>query len=575
MYSTRSLFVSSLFVLFLFFLVSLYFGVIAPPPLITYTTDEHFIGGSGIFLLYGITPSNLEWAAIPSTIIAYLIFLFWCVFKLFLNISTVNTIGDALGIIDKNAFYYLNHREEFVIWERWVQLFIVSFILFQTVKFIINAKHHILSEGVKFILIFMCISSDVIWIYAPVIRPEALSGSLFIYIVYRLLFSEKITINSALFIVILFALTISQRLIFLFLTPFVLGSLMVYLKEEKYSWRDFLKYTTIFLAFLIALIPFLITDLLVVLKSFIGVAFAKLNHNSMGTYFNMDYISTFLMKPFNIFVSVLSILGIYYFHRNYNRRIILFLFLGNLFFILFNSLKSAQLYITHTYPLAIMFIVLIGFGLIYIISIFNLSKEKWAYWGIIFLMTINSFNEIHKKNNEIHAQQKNIADVILWVKSTNNNEKIALPLDFDGLLPKNQDCLLREYQANLSEKYRFEKLSKLLKIPVSDSISKFSLPIIAQSFAFEDEKFLDTKYQIELKYIESDSNKKFNTDYYFFKTDNMSHCILKTDALTGFSKGKYHYLVSDEKLVGLSPLKTFESVGSISFWVYENRNFVK
>jgi hypothetical protein len=575
MHSTRSLSLSSSCILFLFFLVSLYFGIISPPPLITYTTDEHFIGGSGIFLLYGITPSNLEWAAIPSTIIAYLIFLFGCVLQLFLNISSINTTEDALSIIDKNAFYYLNHREEFVIWERWVQLFILCFILFQTVKFIINAKHHLLSEGVKFILIFMCISSDVIWIYAPLIRPEALSGSLFIYIVYRLLFSEKITINSALFILVLFVLTISQRLIFLFLTPFVIGSLIVYLKEEKYSWRDFFKYAIIFLAFLIALIPFLITDLLVVLKSFIGVAFTKLKHNSMDTYFNMDYINTFIKKPSNIFVSVLTLFGIYYFYKNYNRKIILFLFLGNLFFLLFSSLKSAQLYITHTYPLAIMFIVLIGFGLINLINFFNLSNKKWAYWGIIFLMTINTFNEIYKINNQIQAQQKNITDVISWVKSTNNNEKIALPLDFDGFIPKNKSCLLREYQANLSEKYRFEKLSKLLNMPISDSISKFTLPIIAQSFAFEDEKFLDTKYQIELKYIESDSNKKFNTDYYFFKTDNMSHCILRTEAMKGFNEGKYHYLVSDEKLVGLSPIKSFENTGAISFWVYENRNFVK
>jgi hypothetical protein len=295
----------------------------------------------------------------------------------------------------------------------------------------------------------------------------------------------------------------------------------------------------------------------------------------METFFNMDYINAFFEKPFNIILTVLSLFGTYFIFKFYHKKSIIFLFLGNLLFFLYTSLKSAQLYITHTYPMAIMFLILIGFGLVGLVSLLKESKRVFAYWAIVILLIVNTLGEIYANNSAIYSQQKNIADVISWVKSTNNNEKIALPLDFDGLLPKNKACIFREYQANASENYRFEKLLKLLKIPVSDSISKFSLPIIAQSFAFEDERLFDTQYQVELKYIDSDTEKKFDTDYYFFKTDNMSHCILKSDAMKDFNEGKYHYLVSDEKLSGFSHLKSFETAGGISFWVYENRNFVK
>ncbi len=571
MYSIRSLSISSSCILILFFTVSVYFGIFSPPPLITYTTDENFIGESGIFLLYGNTPRALEWAAVPSTLIAYLLFLVWCGVRLISGISSIKSIENILEIVDKNAYYYLNHREEFVVWERWIQLLLVLFVLFQTAKFIINSKHQALNKGVRFILIFLCLSADVIWLYAPVIRPEALSGSLFIYILYRLFFSEKINLDSALFILFVFVLTVSQRLIFVFLTPFVVGSLLVYLKDEKYKWRDYLKYLFYFLIALVAVMPFLITDLFVVLKSFLGGVFSKLNHNKMETFFNMDYINAFLAKPFNIILSVLSILGTYFIFRFYNKKIIIFLFLGNLLFFLYTSLKSAQLYITHTYPMAIMFLILIGFGIMGLINLLNESKRTWAFLSIVFLLCLNTLGEIYANNSTIYFQQKNIADVIAWVKSATNNERIALPLDFDGLLPKNKDCLLREYQANASKKYRFEKLSKLLKIPVSDSISKFSLPIIAQSFAFEDERLFDTQYQVELKYIDTDSGKKFDTDYYFSKTDNMSHCILKSDAMKGFDEGKYHYFVSDEKLDRFTPIKSFENQGGINFWVYEKK----
>ena len=572
MYSTRSLYFISLGILLIFIAISFYYGIISPPPLITYTTDENFIGESGIFLLFGNTPRALEWAALPSTFIAYIIFLTWSGFSLVMNISSLHELTDILSVIDRNAFYYLNHREEFVIFERVVQILLVGFIIFKTIQFIILSKHTALDDYLKIILIVLCVSSDIIWVTVPLIRPEALSGSLFLLIIIKILFCEKITPKIATIILVLFILTVTQRLIFLFLSPFVLGGIILHLRNQNIGWKVYLKYLTIVLLALFAFMPFIITDTFVVLKSFLGGVFIKLNHDKMDTYFNMTYINDFLSKPLNIVLSILSIVGTWFIVRKHPSKFLIFLFIGNFLFFLFTSLKAAQLYVTHTFPLSMMAIILIGFGLAGILELIGGKSKQWVVIGFSFVLIINSLIAVTKNNTDIKEQQQNLADAITWVKSLNNNERIALELDFDGLIPKNKATLMREYEANASEKYRIGKLHRLLKVPQSDSLNKFPLPIIAQSFAFEDEKLFDTQYQIALKYVDTDDRKRFDTDYFFENNSMMSHCLVREDALKRFDEGKYHYLISKAQLDNKKPIKTFLKTGGTGFWVYENKN---
>ena len=556
-------------------MVSFYYGILSPPPLITYTTDENFIGESGIFLLYGNTPRALEWAALPSIFIAYLLFLVWCGFLILKGISSIHTLPDVLTIIDKNAFYYLNHREEFVIWERWTQIFIVGFIVYKTIQFIIHSKHPILKSEIRTILMLLCLCADAIWVTVPVIRPEALSGSLFLYIIVRILFTEKITLQIATTLLILFILTFTQRLIFVFFSPFVIGSILIHLWEQKITWKTYLKYFSIIILALFALMPFIITDTMVVMKSFLGGVFIKINHNQMNTYLNMEFINNFISMPINIFFSFFAIIGSWFFVKLYSSKFISILFIANFLFILFSSLKAAQLYITHTFPLSIMAIIMVGFGMNSIIKLIKENQKKWVLGILAVFLVINSFWAIYRSNIAITEQLQNIADAVSWIKGLENNEKIALTLDFDGLIPKNKACLLREYKANASDDYRIRKLGKLLKMPLSDSISKFTLPILAQSFAFEDEKLFDTQYQIALKYVDSDSTKRFDTDYFFENINNMSHCILKNQALKRFQDGNYKYIISKDQIQNLIPVKSFTKGGGEIFWAYEYKSVTK
>ena len=572
MYSTRSLSFISFGILLIFFTISFYYGIISPPPLITYTTDENFIGESGIFLLFGNTPRALEWAALPSTFIAYILFLLWCSISLVSRMASLQGLTDILSIIDKNAFYYLNHREEFVLWERVIQILLVGFIIFKTTQFIIHSKHSALNNNLKIILTVLCVSSDIIWVTVPLIRPEALSGSLFLLIIIKILFSEKITPKNATIILILFILTVTQRLIFLFLSPFVLGGIMIHLLKQNIGWRIYLKYLTIVLLTFFTFMPFIITDTFVVLKSFLGGIFIKLNHDKMSTYFNMTYINDFVNKPLNIVLSLLAIIGTWFIVKKFPSKLLISFFLGNFLFFLFTSLKSAQLYVTHTFPLSMMAIILIGFGLTGILELIKGKSKQWVLIGLCFILIINSLIAVAKTNADIKEQQQNLADAIDWVKSLNNNEKIALELDFDGLIPKNKATLMREYQANTSEKYRINKLRILLKLPQSDTLNKFPLPIIAQSFAFEDEKLFDTQYKIALKYVDTDNQKRFDTDYFFENNSMMSHCLVSEDALKRFEAGQYRYLISKSQLDHKKPLKTFLKTGGNGFWVYEYKN---
>jgi hypothetical protein len=569
MYATKNLSLISKIILLTLLAISFYHGIISPPPLITFTTDENFIGESGIFLLFGITPRALEWAALPSTLIAYLIFIIWCIFSLLKNLSSLHGLPDILTIFDKNAFYYLNHREEFVIWERWIQLIIIGFIIYKSIQFILNSQHSILKPELKFILIFLCLCSDVIWVSVPLIRPEALSGSLFLYLILRILFTEKINPKIAATLLIIFILTFTQRLIFLFFGPFVVGSILIHLWQQKISWKIYLNYLGLVMLALFALMPFIITDSFVVLKSFLGGVFTKINHDKMDTFFNMSYINNFIIEPVNLIFACLSIFGMWFLFRIYKVKSIVIIFILNFIFILYSSLKAAQLYNTHTFPLSMMAIILVSFGIYGITYYLKENQKKWVLSILSIILFTNTVWNIQKNKVSVNQQQQNLSDAVTWINSLKNNEKILLSLDFDGLIPKNKPCLLREYEANASEDYRIDKLNKLLKMPKSDSVSKFTLPILAQSFAFEDEKLFDTQYQISIKYVDSDTRKRFDTDYFYENNNNMSHCYVQNDALKRFNEGKYHYIVSQVQMLNLKPIKSFLKGGGEIFWVYE------
>jgi hypothetical protein len=222
-----------------------------------------------------------------------------------------------------------------------------------------------------------------------------------------------------------------------------------------------------------------------------------------------------------------------------------------------------------------MAIIMIGFGMYGMVSKLKESQKKWVLSILGLFLFINTIWSIQRNKVSVIGQQQNLADAIAWVKTLNNNEKILLSLDFDGLIPKNKLCLLREYEANANENYQITKLSKLLKMPIIDSVSKFTLPILAQSFAFEDEKLFDTQYQIAIKYVDSDESKRFDTDYFYQNNNNMSHCYVQDVAISRFRAGKYKFIISQIQIPDLKPIQSFLKGGGDIYWVYEFKDIKK
>lgn len=563
--------------LLLFSILSVYFGIISPPPLTTYTTDEHFISESGVFLWYGCTPRTLEWAGLPSIFISYILFISQCLTDLLKHTSELHRITDILKVFDDNAYYYLNQRDEFVLWERGAQILIVFIILFATVRFILTSTHFLLDNTTKIILISVCVAVEPIWVTITLIRPEAISGSLFIYVILRLLFSVKITPKDATLILILFLITVSQRLIFLFISPFVFGSLFIHLKAQKIPLRTYFNHFVFIIFAILTLIPFAITDTFVVLKSFFGVIFIKMNQNQTSNFFNYDFINEFLKNWVNVIFTFWTIMGAIFLIKKYPSNKIILFYLGNLLFFLFSSLRSAQLYPSHLYPATIMSVVLIGFGFVSVIQKQAESLKRYLFVFLGLLLIGNSAFGVYSNNKRMAGEQRNLADAISWIKTLDNNETIAFELDFDGFIPKNRINLEREKTANFSESYRNDKLSKLLGVPLIDSTGNIinHLPVIAQAFASEDEKLMDVEYQVLLAKIDKDTLKRFNTFYFFDTSSMMSHCMLRDEAIKKFDENQFHYLVSAKPLKNFQAIKSFDKDGGGKYWVYEQKGFKK
>lgn len=567
MISNRNLFILGSILLLFFIVVSSYYSVISPPPLGTFTTDEHFIGDSGVFLLYGNPPKNLDWPALPSTFIAYIIFLIQCTLYIIEHITEVKSPIDIFNFFDFKAFYYLQHKEEFVIWERTTQLFLTSYFVFKTMQFIAYSKHKLLTIEAKSIFIILVVSSSAIWSASFLIRPEALSGSLFLYIVFKILFTEKILIKEARVFVVLYMLVCSQRFIFLFLSPFILGTLYIHLKGQKIALRTYLNYGLFMIVLMFALVPFLITDTFMVFKAFLGGILAKLNHSQMETFINLPFIFSVFKNPINILFLFLSLLGYWFMIKKYPSRIITYLFLGNIFLFLFSSLRSSELYPSHVFPVTIISNLSTGFGLLSLIQLLK-GNSKWiSILAFSLILVISSTQDLYITHTNISDQQKNLAQAINWIKSNiNKDDKILLDLDFEGFIPKNKECLIREFKANNDEKYLVRKLSNMLKLNTSDSTHSTDIPVLVKSFASEDEKLLDFQYRVLLKYADTNITNSFNTYYLFVNNETMSHCLVQEDALKRFDQGEFHYLVTKIKLLNHIPIKSFGE----SFWVYEN-----
>jgi len=543
-----------------------YCSVIDPPFHGYYTTDENFVADSGVLLWYGNTPRGLDWPAAPSMLFYFIAFGISCLLTVIENLGNIHGLISVFECFDHQAYNYLTDREPFILLGRGFQILAVGLILYQTTQIIYRQNHYLLTDAVKFILPVLFITSTLVLDTTPVLRPEALSGNLFILFLARVVFSEKLSTKDIIICSAIFGLILAERLIFAFFLPFYLGA--VFLMGNANRFRNILFSLLIIVVSFILFCPFIISDTLVVMKSFVGGIIAKINDKPMGTFFNKEYIGIYFSNPVNILILILAGLGLMNLFKT--RKAIYFLLAGNLFLFLFLVLRSSLIYDTHVLPAGVVTLFLVGLGLGFVVERFKGIGFKIAL-AIVIVIAATNITEAFTYHKGVH-RKLNMHDARAWILSLPSETRLLLNPEFEFYVPKSKNCLLREEALNTDEQKMIKKLNYLLGRKAGMGVEGKDLPIIANAFAFEDERQYDAQYKILIKYVSESKNKVYDYDIYYQSVELASHSVQTQEALKNFKDGKYEYMVTETKIPGMEPIKVFDKAWGITFYVYSKPN---
>lgn len=539
-------------------------GVILPPFHGYYTTDENFVADSGVWMWYGNTPRGLDWPASPSMLFYFVVFGVACFKSIIANSGSIHGLVSIFESFDVEAYKYLWDREPYILLGRAFQILIVGYIMYATIRLINKRNHFLLTDPLRLFLPVILIASTILFANLPVLRPEAISGSLFVLLIARLIFTDSLSAKELVICSVIFGLILAQRLIFAFFIPFYVIAVFLLIPKEKI--KNVLFALLMILISFIVFCPFIISDTLVVMKSFVGGIIAKMNDKPMGTFFNMEYLKTFFAEPVNYLILILSILGVINLLRT--KKVIYFALIGNLFLFLFLVLRSSKIYDTHVLPAGVVNLFLIGFGLSYIVELGKATGFKIAV-GFTIIISLFHFNEAYAQHKRVHATV-NMHTASEWIKTLPSGTKMLLNPELEFYIPKNEDCILRDKAQNLDTLKMIKKLNFLLGNKGASELSEKDLPIIANAFAFEDEKQYDAQYRILLKYVLTEKRKMYDYDIYFDSIELASHSVQTEEAIAEFKAGKYKYMVTDLKLEGNPPIKIFNKDEGAYYYVYDN-----
>ena len=539
-------------------------GVIIPPFHGYYTTDENFVADSGVLLWYGNTPRGLDWPASPSMLFYYLVFGIACFKSILANSGNIHGLVSVFESFDLEAYKYLWDREPYILLGRAVQILVVGYILYQTIRLIHKRNHLLLTSSLQLFLPIVLVASTITFANMPVLRPEAISGSLFILLIARLIFTDSLTTRDMITCAVLFGLILAQRLIFAFFIPFYV--IAVFLLVSQHKVKNVLFSLLIMMLSFIIFCPFIISDTLVIMKSFVGGIIAKMNDKPMGTFFNMEYLKVYFSEPINYIILILSALGIFQILKM--KKILYYVLIGNLFLFLFLVLRSSKIYDTHVLPAGVINLFLVGFGLSYIAEKGKATGQKIA---LVFtaILVFSSFSEAYAQHKRVHARL-NMHAASEWILSLPSGTKMLMNPEFEFYIPKTEACLLREKAQNLDTLKMIKKINFLLGNKGAAELSEKDLPVIANAFAFEDEKQYDAQYRILLKYASSEKRKMYDYDIYFDAIELASHSVQTQEAIKEFRAGKYEYMVTEYQLDGKTPVRIFNKDEGSYYYVYNN-----
>ncbi len=535
-------------------------SVVFPPFLGYYTFDETFIADSGVFLWYGKTPRILDWPASPSVLLYGGIFGISAAVTVLQQLGAITGIMDVFNLIDQTAYQYLVDREPYILIGRALQMVVVAVLLLATLRFLFRQEHPLLTPFSRFLIGLLLVSSHLFWNGGVVLRPEGLSGSIFLYLLCRLVFSERLSPGGAVWLAALYGVVIAERLLFLFLAPMVFLGIFWLVREQKGRTLGYA--VGVFLLTFVAFCPFILTDPLIVAKAFLGGIFAKVNDNPMEAFFNWGFIRSHFENPVNYLA--LAGCGIGAWHLVRLKKPFYTVLVVNWLLFVVLVLRSSKIYDPHLLPAALIGLVVTGIGL--------WQVSRWLPKGrplvpFVFagLMVLSELVVVVRYHSWVR-EDRNISNAFHWIQTLPADTRLLIPIDLGIYLPKNDACLEREMVANRSLE---KKLGKLNFLMGSTQVAASDLPLSAQAFAFEDEELFDVQYRLQLKFGQHASHPRYDYDIYLDNSVLVYHAIPFSDGLQNFRMGAYDYLVTNESLEGLTPVREFSDASGNAVNVYK------
>lgn len=535
----------------------LFVTFVHPPDGGYFTTDEQFIADSGVFMLYGATPRCLDWPGIPMVLVFYV---------LGLGQSLINIISaaghgglSAVGIftvIDQTANTYLIDRIPLIRAGRVVQILLVALLLINTVRTIYRTDSERLPPIMRLPLTLMlCLQYDCL-VWPPAIRPEGLAYALFVCLSVHLLFGEQTQRGWRTILLMLTALLLSQRLLFVFTLPFLLGTMLV---RVGLNWRQAFRLLGGLLFCLLLTMPFLWTDTLVLMKSFFGGLLMKVNGGAQASFFNWDYVQLMVLPEPTAWLPLLTLVGGVAFWRFYPDRLVAALLVSNLALLTVSIFHSSVIYITHTLPLRTLSVFLVAYGAYGLY--YWTGKQRWVLYAFTGLIVACNLTEGIVLEKDL-LLPSNLLRAANYANTLPANARVLIDATFDNTVVRSRKTALRELEALQNPRLTQEKFTRQLPGQATNDV-----PVSMQTTLLEDDRLTMLQRQVQAQQTPPNSFP----DFYFLVATRgfISYGVDKTQALADFKQGHYDYFVT-ELALPYTRLKTFnEPSHSETYYVYK------
>ena len=535
----------------------LFVTFIHPPDGGYFTTDEQFIADSGVFMLYGVTPRCLDWPGIPMVLVFYL---------LGLGQSALNVISAAshgglsavgvFGVIDQTAYAYLLDRIPLIRAGRIVQLALVLLLLVSTVRTIYRADSLRLPPVLRLpLVIILCLQYDCL-AWPPAIRPEGLAYALFTFLSVQLLFGEQAQRGWRTMLLVLTALLLSQRLLFVFTMPFILGTMLV---RTGLNWKQAVRIVGGLLVCLLLTMPFLVTDTLVLLKSFFGGLLMKVNGGAQASFFNWGYVQTMVLPTPTVWLPVLTLLGGLAFWRFYPSRIIAALLVGNLLLLTVSIFHSSVIYVTHTLPLRTLSVLLLAYAAY---GLYRwLGNRTWVLYAATGLIALSNVVESVVLEHGL-LLPSNLMRATTYANALPANARVLIDATLDNNLARNRKTVIRELQALQNPALTQKKFARQF-----GDTTLLNVPVSMQTTLLEDDRLTILQRQVQ---AQQTPPNRFPDFYLMAEVSGFSNYYIdRKQALADFETGQYDYLVTELPLPFVR-LETFDEPShSKTYYVYK------